>query len=515
MLRLAAATDACAGRVALSDMAQGLPTRAAAFDAAISVSAVQWLCAAKRPEEAVARFFAALGQAMRPGTCAVLQVYTEDDAQTALLLHSASAAGFDAGFFVDFPHNSSAKKYFVCLHLRASVADDGANADRAQRPPPPPPPPLLSTHSCNIAWPRSGSCVLRWTEHLAGCIAAQQQEEAALSLTLIRARMQQEHATFGRRALRLLRRATAPEPLAAVNCGGDALEHRHGWQPLDRVVAIEAEVQHHGLTPCGGAVVVHITLLEAHLAAPAPCSAAAAPASNGHGGSGQANSNCGGDLFGDGATIGWEGAPDDDVDLLPAAAEVVARSLGPGAAVLDCSVRPAPADVAAQLPRSWPAQLGSALRRLPPAKEAFFWVEPLWQPAPAGAGNALESAGPGAGAGAGAPSLEVLPGAAVLCAQKLPQQLVLCMRHDAALGAGGERQVAAALAQVSALCAKLDANLVAVDLRCSGAVGAGITSAWLLYVAGMQGADREELDAEVKRHFRRVHCEPPCPGEEC
>ena len=76
MLRLAAARQpACRGRLARSDFCQGLPLRAGSLDGAISVSAVQWLCAAPDPPAAIGRFFAALRRGLAPGGVAAMQAY--------------------------------------------------------------------------------------------------------------------------------------------------------------------------------------------------------------------------------------------------------------------------------------------------------------------------------------------------------------------------------------------------------------------------------------------------------
>ena len=77
MLQLAQASPAAAGCVCLADMAQGLPLRPASADGAVSVSAVQWLCAHAQPEAALARLFAALHACLRLGARAALQVYLE------------------------------------------------------------------------------------------------------------------------------------------------------------------------------------------------------------------------------------------------------------------------------------------------------------------------------------------------------------------------------------------------------------------------------------------------------
>lgn len=77
MLQQAAANAAAAGHVILADMSQGISLRSAAFDAAVSVSAVQLLCSGPQPHVAVQRLFADLWRVLRLGSCAALQVYTE------------------------------------------------------------------------------------------------------------------------------------------------------------------------------------------------------------------------------------------------------------------------------------------------------------------------------------------------------------------------------------------------------------------------------------------------------
>lgn len=63
-------------------MAQGLPLRPEAFDGAVSISAVQWLCVHSRPEGAAAQFMGALWQSLVPGARAALQVYVRGKQST-------------------------------------------------------------------------------------------------------------------------------------------------------------------------------------------------------------------------------------------------------------------------------------------------------------------------------------------------------------------------------------------------------------------------------------------------
>ncbi|KAI8469280.1 MAG: S-adenosyl-L-methionine-dependent methyltransferase [Monoraphidium minutum] len=107
------------GDVLLSDMGQGLPLRRGAFDGAISISAVQWLCNADRsshdPRRRLKRFFETLYACLARGARAVLQIYPENGAQAEMLVAAAMKVGFSGGLVVDYPHSTRAKKYFLVL----------------------------------------------------------------------------------------------------------------------------------------------------------------------------------------------------------------------------------------------------------------------------------------------------------------------------------------------------------------------------------------------------------------
>eukprot|EP00127_Corallochytrium_limacisporum_P003206 Clim_evm55s147 gene=Clim_evmTU55s147 len=107
------------GDLAVADMGQGVPFRPGTFDAAISISAVQWLCFSDRkdhePRKRLTRFFTTLYQSLKRGARAVLQVYPEAPQQMELITQSALKAGFGGGVVVDFPNSSKAKKIFLVL----------------------------------------------------------------------------------------------------------------------------------------------------------------------------------------------------------------------------------------------------------------------------------------------------------------------------------------------------------------------------------------------------------------
>jgi len=110
------------------DMGRGLPFRQGAFDGAVSISAVQWLCYANAQSEGnprlrLHRFFQSLYRCLRRGARAVLQFYPQDADQLQLITAAAMRAGFGGGLVVDFPHSSKAKKYF--LVLLAGLPDEG------------------------------------------------------------------------------------------------------------------------------------------------------------------------------------------------------------------------------------------------------------------------------------------------------------------------------------------------------------------------------------------------------
>lgn len=354
--------------------------------------------------------------------------------------------------------------------------------------------------------------MLRWARYLRAGVKAAEPP----ALTLARARMQQEHSQLGRRLLRLLRRATARDAAAQQQGSGELAamqpDQAHDPHLADGISVgakaaqpapppvIEAEMQHLELMPCGGAILVHITLPRGELT----------PAL----GTGADHLQWDGE---EGQPSGWEGTPGDDVDTLPAAAAIVGRVMGGRGVVLDCSVRTAPVDVAALTGVSWPSQLRAQLQRCRPAPHdegCFFWVEELRQcrlpesspePSPVGKGN--ESGGSVNGGGAFADGLCT----AVLHARKLPQLLVLCMQHSGAMGAGGEEGIAAVATRMAALCGQMNAAVVAIDVRCHNGTcckecndsggGAGLTSAWLLYVTGLQAMDHGELHAAVLHHL--------------
>lgn len=105
------------GDLLLSDAGQGVPFRPGTFDAAISISAVQWLCQAETSEDSPAarlsRFFNQLYASLKRGGRAVCQFYPKNDEQKKMVSQAAIKAGFGAGLLEDDPGTKSAKTYLV------------------------------------------------------------------------------------------------------------------------------------------------------------------------------------------------------------------------------------------------------------------------------------------------------------------------------------------------------------------------------------------------------------------
>lgn len=105
------------GDLFLADIGQGIPFRPGTFDAAISISAVQWLCNAETsdvsPEGRLRRFFDGLYASLKRGGKAVLQFYPKNDQQRDMISKAAIRAGFGAGLLEDDGGTKNAKLYLV------------------------------------------------------------------------------------------------------------------------------------------------------------------------------------------------------------------------------------------------------------------------------------------------------------------------------------------------------------------------------------------------------------------
>ncbi|KAL0217659.1 hypothetical protein RCL1_008239 [Eukaryota sp. TZLM3-RCL] len=133
MLSVALSRDS-EGDLFHSDMGDGLFFRPGTFDAAISISALQWLCQSDRaghiPHKRLMSFFNSLYGCLTRNAPAVFQLYPETPQHMELITSCAMKAGFSGGLVVDFPDSTRAKKIFLCLFAGAPRALP-ANLDSA------------------------------------------------------------------------------------------------------------------------------------------------------------------------------------------------------------------------------------------------------------------------------------------------------------------------------------------------------------------------------------------------
>ena len=105
------------GDLFLADAGQGVPFRPGTFDAAISISAIQWLCNAETSEDSptgrLSRFFGGLYASLRRGGRAVCQFYPKNEEQKKMVSQAAIKAGFGAGLLEDDEGTKNAKTYLV------------------------------------------------------------------------------------------------------------------------------------------------------------------------------------------------------------------------------------------------------------------------------------------------------------------------------------------------------------------------------------------------------------------
>ena len=132
MLQVAAQERGAKGTdVLISDMGHGSPFRDDMFDAAISVSAIQWLCYeakhhSKSPRDRLRKFFKTLRRQLKEGGRAVLQFYPEQPEDATAIRDAAVFAGFIGGVVCDYPSDLNAKKYYLVIE---SVPREVANTE--------------------------------------------------------------------------------------------------------------------------------------------------------------------------------------------------------------------------------------------------------------------------------------------------------------------------------------------------------------------------------------------------
>lgn len=122
------------GDLLLADNGQGVPFRAGTFDAAISISAIQWLCNAESSEVSPAgrlsRFFNGLYASLKRGGRAVCQFYPKNELQRTMITGAAIKAGFGAGLLEDDPGTKNAKLYLVLTVGGSNAEGNGGDITR-------------------------------------------------------------------------------------------------------------------------------------------------------------------------------------------------------------------------------------------------------------------------------------------------------------------------------------------------------------------------------------------------
>ncbi|KAH7034748.1 S-adenosyl-L-methionine-dependent methyltransferase [Microdochium trichocladiopsis] len=119
------------GDLLLADIGQGVPFRAGSFDAAISISAIQWLCNAETsdvsPLGRFSRFFNGLYASLKRGGRAVCQFYPKNDEQKKMITGAAVKAGFGAGLLEDDPETKNVKVYLVLTVGGGNIEGNGGD----------------------------------------------------------------------------------------------------------------------------------------------------------------------------------------------------------------------------------------------------------------------------------------------------------------------------------------------------------------------------------------------------
>jgi 18S rRNA (guanine1575-N7)-methyltransferase len=179
-----------------------LPFPDEAFDAAISVSAIQWICVGKSPERTAPLFFRELIRIMKEDGAFVAQLYPRHQQDVDMLLAAAWGAGFSGTVYTSFPHASRAKKRFMRLTKRSTCEMGGM------------------AHTCPLSWPLKIPCGGSSRE-----------------------RLDAEHEEYSCHSLRLLRRA-------AMDCLHDDQAMKGTYDVF--------EVGCRPLTPCGGRFSMHV-----------------------------------------------------------------------------------------------------------------------------------------------------------------------------------------------------------------------------------------------------------------
>ncbi len=202
------ADASCTGLLLEADCFGRLPFRSRSFDHGISVSALQWICVSESPASTARLFFRELRRVMSSGGVFVAQLYPRHQEDVDCLHVAASEAGWTGLPYVytGFPHQSKARKRFMCLKNDIGSA-----------------PSVLC--SCPLSWPLRMPC--------GGSD---------------RDRLDREHGEFSAHSLRLLRRAAA----GVITMPGGSVGQEASYSAVDVTCPGSC------LSPCGGTFSLHV-----------------------------------------------------------------------------------------------------------------------------------------------------------------------------------------------------------------------------------------------------------------
>ena len=161
-----------------------LPFRNEVFDGAISVSAIQWVCVSASPEKQSVLFMKEMFRVLKYNTVLIAQCYPNTQAHASILQNAAVEAGFCGDLYTSFPHQSKAKKKFMCLY----------------KPPKGKVKPELKSIQCCLSWPFQIPCIMSWL------LLARNATQSS-RINPIKSRIENEHFDHSCRMIRLLRRA--------------------------------------------------------------------------------------------------------------------------------------------------------------------------------------------------------------------------------------------------------------------------------------------------------------------
>lgn len=101
------------------DLGQGFNFLPGKFDAAISVSVIQWLCNVDKTGHnawnRLLKFFGSLYKCLKFGAKIAFQFYPADKDQLELISNAAIKSGFSGGCIIDYPNSALSKKYYLIL----------------------------------------------------------------------------------------------------------------------------------------------------------------------------------------------------------------------------------------------------------------------------------------------------------------------------------------------------------------------------------------------------------------